>query len=396
MLVTAIGVLIVAVTVLDSLLTVLDSSGRSIFSTKVYRATWWIWRNIAKPLPRPLAQAWLSLAVPLMIAFLIALWIMGIVTGFALIFFGGLSFGDIVTGGGSQPSLSSAFRLSWVTLSTIGFVEISPSNMAYSVTVALEALLGTVILTFSITYFLSIHRSILNYDRLVADLRHRMTSKNDAIETVAAHLYIDDMHGLERWLERLHDGVVGMQQSLSRYPIVYFVRPKNAESSLPSTLQALGRVADSLSCFLPDNASASRSPALSALRNGMVDLVDDLRETHIPVFETNAPKPVSCAEFEAAVKGNEWAVEPSVRRFLEGCSAFRQITGRNIDMAGSYDRYCQWLPAATRTHRLVCAIRNDLGYQEDLRHRRSSYLRGLLNQGPKQRSQALIRSGSSS
>ncbi|MXP10578.1 two pore domain potassium channel family protein [Pseudoblastomonas halimionae] len=389
MLLSAIGVLLLALTVLDALLTVLDAGGRSIFSAKAYRLFWWCWRHLAKLLPYAVAQRALSLAAPLMIALIISLWIGGIVTGFALIFYGGLSVGDLVTGGGSQPGLSAAFRLSWVTLSTIGFVEISPSNMAYSVAVALEALLGSVILTFSITYFLSVHRSILDYDRLVADLHHRMDRNDDPMETVAERLSADNMEGLERWLERLHDGLIGMHQGLSRYPIVYFYRPQARERSLPRTLQALGRIADGLTYCLPEPSGPGSSPALRALKAGMADLVSDLREAYVPVKTEGHPKPVSRPEFEAALRGAPLAVVPSVRRYVEISSTLGRLTGHTIDPGRAYDRYRKWLPAAQRTQAFVAAVSHDLGYDEDLRPRRSSYLLGLLSRGPKQRPQPL-------
>ena len=389
MLLSAIGILVLALTGLDALLTVLDASGRSIFSAKAYRLFWWFWRHGTKLLPHAIAQRALSLAAPLMIALMISLWIGGIVTGFALIFYGGMSFGDVVTGGGSQPSLLSAFRLSWVTLSTIGFVEISPSNMAYSVAVALEALLGSVILTFSITYFLSVHRSILAYDRLVADLHHRMQPGGDPMDTVAQRLSSANMEGLERWLERLHDGLIGMHQGLSRYPIVYFYRPQARERSLHRTLQALGRIADGLTYCLPQQSGCASSPALRALKAGMLDLVSDLRQAYVPVKTEENSKPVSRAEFESALRGEPWSVVPSVRRYVEISEALSKITARTIDPRHAYENYCQWLPAARRTQAFVAAVSHDLGYDEDLRPRRSSFLLGLLNRGPKQRPQPL-------
>ena len=73
MLVSVIGILILAVTVLDALLTVLDANGRSLFSTRAYRLFWWIGRHCAKLLPYPVAQRALSMAAPLMIALMIVL-----------------------------------------------------------------------------------------------------------------------------------------------------------------------------------------------------------------------------------------------------------------------------------------------------------------------------------
>ena len=387
MLLSSIGILLLALTVLDALLTILDASGRSIFSARAYRLFWWFWRHAARLLPEPMAQRMLSMAAPLMIVMMISVWIGGVVTGFALIFYGGMSFGDVITGGGSQPSLSAAFRLSWVTLSTIGFVEISPSNMMYSVAVALEALLGSVILTFSITYFLSVHRSILLYDRLVADLHHRMGGEGGPMASVADHLASGDTAGLEHWLERLHDGLIGMHQGLSRYPIVYFYRPQARERGLPHTLNALGTIADGLTYCWPGRTRPI--PALRALKAGMEDLVSDLRDAYVPMPPIDRTPPVSQAEFEAAARGHERTVPRSVRRFMKTCCTLKDITGQSLEPAEAYGHYCEWLPADRRTQAFVATVARDLGYDERLRPARSSRLPGLLNRGPKQRPQSL-------
>ena len=387
MLLSAIGILLLALTVLDALLTILDASGRSLFSTKAYRLFWWFWRHLAKLLPKAIAQPALSLAAPLMIGLMISLWIAGVVTGFALIFYGGMSVGELIEGGGSQPSLPAAFRLSWVTLSTIGFVEISPSNMMYSVAVALEALLGSVILTFSITYFLSVHRSILEYDRLVADLHHRMGGQRNAMASVADLLARNDVAGLQSLLERLHDGVIGLHQGLSRYPIVYFYRPRSLERSLPRTLEVLGTLADTLTYCHP--GLPRQLPALRALKAGMMDLVSDLGQAYVPIRKADDSAPVSRAEFEAAATGADWTPPQSVRRFLKNCRTANAFTDRSFDASQAYRDYLSWLPAYRRTQAFVSAVSHDLGYEEHLRPRRSSYLLGLLSRGPKQGSQSL-------
>ncbi|MFK4003174.1 hypothetical protein [Qipengyuania sp. NPDC077563] len=388
MLLSAIGILILAVTILDALLTILDASGRSLFSTKAYRLFWWTWRHLAKLLPYRVAQGALSLAAPLMIGLMISLWIGGIVTGFALIFYGGMSFGDFITGGGSQPSLPAAFRLSWVTLSTIGFVEISPSNMMYSIAVALEALLGTVILTFSITYFLSVHRSILKYDRLVADLHHRLGRSGDPMESVSKHLSRSDLSELKSLLSRLHDGVIGLHQGLSRYPIVYFYRPRAEERSLPRTIHVLGTLADTLTHCHP--GLAQHLPDLQALKAGMQDLVRDLGEAYVPVEEADHSPPVSYTEFQEAFSGQDWAASLSVQRFLSNCRCLETIVDQSFDTSDAYRNYLEWLPADRKTQAFVATIAHDLGYVEDLRPRRSSYLLGALSRGPKQGPQRLL------
>ncbi|WP_298916205.1 potassium channel family protein [uncultured Algimonas sp.] len=342
-------------------------------------------------LPYPVAQAALSVAAPLMIPLIIALWLIGLVTGFALVYFGGMSFGDLISGGGSQPSLPTAFRLSWVTLSTIGFVEISPSNMAYSVTVALEALLGAVILTFSITYFLNVHRSILSTNRLVAELHHRLGDDGRPLSTIAAYMEGDGSRQLERWLERLHENVVALNQGLQRFPIVYFYRPRRRAQGLPYILTALQDIAGGLAHCLPDDAGMRHSPALVALNRALAELIEDLEDGYVPVHAEAVLRPVSRSSFEMACRGHAKIKNRWVERFTTQCSTLAGrkacTPDRNDDTL--YDRYREWLPQAVAMSRFVDAVRFDLGYEENLRPHRSSRLLAWLSQGPKDRPQSL-------
>lgn len=395
MLISFAGILLIAIVLLDVFLTVLDANGYSLVSSRAYRWFWWVWRHFTRILPPSSAHATLSLGAPLMIPLMIGLWTLGLVTGFALVYFGGLSPQDFLTGGGSQPSLSGAFRLSWVTLSTIGFVEISPSNMPYSLTVALEAILGSIVLTFTITYFLSVHQVVISYNKLATTLQHRTADITRPLSGVGAYFNDGQYSGLEGWLGTLHEGVAMLHEGLRRYPIVYYFRPRRRFRGLPHTLAAFRAITSNLLWCVESSHPVRSSPNLTALRRGLEDLMGDLEDRYVPVNKRSIARAVSYGDFEAAFYERRFAPDRWVDRFLRECDEARAITGSNgrDNPVDAYQRYGEWLPFVVRLGDFEASIRADLGYSERLRPGRSSSIWSVLSRGPKDGPQALVRSG---
>lgn len=396
MLVSLVGITVLAIVMLDVFFTVLDANGHSILSSRLYRAGWWVWRHGARMLPPGTRRAWLSVGAPLLIGVMIAVWMSGLVVGFALVYFGGMSPQNFLFGGGSQPNLAAAFRLSWVTLSTIGFVEISPSSMTYSLTVALQAILGGVVLTFTITYFLSVHQVVLSYNRLVTGLHHRAAVMDDPVSGLSRHFMDGRPRALDEWLDTLHDGLVELHEGLRRYPIVYYFQPRRRLRALPYTLDGLRRVTAGLRWCLPGDHTARTSPALLALQAGLEDVVVDLQDRYVPIAERTVARTVSRSTFDDALAGRQWSLDRWVARFLHENDVVSGMAGvaAAAGAADAYSRYREWLPFSVALDDFVRMTADDLGYGDDLRPGRSSSLWQVLSRGPKQRPQPLQHSGS--
>lgn len=393
MIVAFAGIMIVSVVLLDVFLTVLDADGRSIMSGRLYRAFWWLWRHFARLLPKGTEDVTLSLGAPLMIPLAIAVWILGLVTGFALLYFGGFSPDEVVTGGGSQPSLSNAFKLSWVTLSTIGFVEISPSNMPYSMAVALEAILGGIVLTLTITYYLNVHHVVRTYNEFVSFIEHHTEDVERPFASLGSTLDGGTFTG-ETFVARLHDEVSALHEGLRRYPIVYYFRTVRADRGLPKTLARLRKIAGGLSFTMPAHPSLSRSMAVRALRRALVDLAADLQARYVPVNTRTTARTAAPAVFVAVARGRSLSPDVWVERFLQEVDVARAAA--DIEHVGTlaqlYDAYTAWLPFTLSLGDFEAAIANDLGYSQRLRPGRSSSLVSILAQGPRDGPQPLLRS----
>ncbi|MEX6507468.1 ion channel [Jiella sp. M17.18] len=393
MLISLVGVLLIAAVLLDAFLTVLDANGRSLFSAWAYRWFWWFWRHLARLVPPDRTHRMLSFGAPLMIPMMIGLWTGGLVVGFALLYFGGLEPQDALAGSQSEADFANAFRLSFVTLSTIGFVEISPSNMAYSVTVALEAILGSILITLSVTYYLSVHDAVAAYGRLVTGMQHRMPDADRPLSAAAAFLKHGSASDLSAWLGTLHDGTADLHEGLRRYPIVYYFRPLARRRGLPQTLAALRETAAGLLWHLPRRHPLASSPALAALQAALQDLTGDLADRHVPVRRRTIARPVDPGAFAAAFHGRLYAPDAWVERFLRERAAARELLDAVIpeDATSAYEDYRGWLGFVVPLHDFERAMRADLSYAERFRPGRSSSILSVIARGPKDRPQPLER-----
>ncbi len=397
MVISVLGGLVVLVAVLDLFLTVLDGDGFSILSSRVYRVLWWAWRHGAKGLPPVTRRAWLSFGAPLMIPAIVGVWFALIITGFALIYFGGMSPQNFFFGGGSQPSLAAAFRLSWVTLSTIGFVEISPSSTTYSFTVAAEAILGGVVLTMAITYFLRVHQVLLQFHCLATTMHHHAGDISRPQTYLSTHFHHGEPQAVEPWLHDIVSDLVELHEGLRRHPIVYYYHPRRTWRSLPHLVETLGRITAGLRWGLPGNHPVQAHPSLLALESALPAMIDDLEHRFVPVVHRSRAVPVDLQAFLDTARGRLGSTDPWVEDFLHLDAEMRRIARIEGDPALEelYQRYRAWLPFASRVGDFVDATTWDLGYGLRLRPDDDDVLDlvARLQDGPEQRPQELRTGG---
>jgi hypothetical protein len=143
---------------------------------------------VTAPLPGS-ARAYLRcLGAPLMIPVALAVWISLEVVGFALLYHPALHSGQFHIGPGNEPGFGLALYTSVVTLSTLGFGEVTPTAPLFHALAGLEALIGFTLLTLTISYILNVY-SVLQYLSLLgAELEQQPADPADPAGLLAAHL----------------------------------------------------------------------------------------------------------------------------------------------------------------------------------------------------------------
>jgi hypothetical protein len=95
----AIGVLLIFAGVADVFFTVLHPDGFGFLSSRLYGTLFHSMRFLVRPVPRRLRALVLSLAAPLMIPAVIAVWMFLVLTGYAFVYYAGMN---------GEPSTSRA------------------------------------------------------------------------------------------------------------------------------------------------------------------------------------------------------------------------------------------------------------------------------------------------
>jgi hypothetical protein len=361
------GVFLIIVGLLDVFFTVLHYDGFGFLSSRLYRRIFGLVRFLTRPLPRRYRALGLSMAAPLMVPVTIAVWILLVTLGYALVYYAGMDGETFFSlpGKNLDPSLLEALYLSGVAVSTLGFGDITPTSSLYQAIVVSEALVGFGILTLAISYIIGVYGVLQRLGVLAAGLHHQAQDTDNPWTILAPHFQDGKPVALESHLMELHRGLVEVYEGMRRYPIVYYYHSRRAYRSLPYTFRMMGGMAGALRWGLPTGHLASQTPWLPTLITGLTTLMVYMDERFLSEHLEDAPKPVSFEGFEAALTGQRDPPDWFSKRFVEMERWMRDLAHLEEapDAKEAYERYSEWLPFAHHVRAFFEASAKDLGYE---------------------------------
>jgi voltage-gated potassium channel Kch len=208
---------------------------------------------LSRALPRPLWRSvrWIGGHYPLMrelcgpVALLtvIASWAALLAVGWALLLWPHLPEGFSLT---PEPNPSGhsgfvdALYLSLVTLTTLGYGDITPASEWLRVLVPLEAMVGFGLLTASLSWVISLypafsrHRSLAHEISLVREVERKTGIDVRKMDALAAELM----------LSNLTSQLIAIQSDLIHFPISYYFRSSNERFELSAAMPCLLRLAE--------------------------------------------------------------------------------------------------------------------------------------------------------
>lgn len=221
---TAVGVALIGLTGRDIFGALFHPEGRGIFRQRMARAIWRLFR--LAPGRSPL----LTLAGPVAVVVVIATWAALLLLGWTLVIWPhmpeGFHFGGAEPGG----DFLEAFNLSIVTLTTLGFGDVTPKADALRVIVPFEALLGFGLLSASVSKVLQIYpvlsrRRSLAYE--ISLLRQAEAEAAPALERLPPE-------AVERLYTELTSCLIAVERDLVSFPIAYYFADADDRFSLPA------------------------------------------------------------------------------------------------------------------------------------------------------------------
>jgi hypothetical protein len=355
------GIVIVIVGLLDVFFTVLNYDGFGFLSSRLYRTTWTLTRLVTSPLPERIRAGGRSLGAPMMIPATLALWMALQILGFALIYYANITKFSFT--GGAEPGFMNAIYLSGVTVTTLGFGDITPAETIYGLVAFTQAAIGFSIITLVISYVLNIYQVLLQWNTLSANLYHQAKDSTDPRSFLKGHFPDGEPWGLSGTLGNLHENLVAYYEGMRRYPIVYYFYSRSIQRAIPYVFHMGGESAAALRWGLPKGHPATKDPQLSVLLTGISDLTLQIENYFLPKREREEPpKPVDYDSFAEALRTGE-AKDPWLSTFINLRRSMQDLvhTGES-GPEDAYEQYREWLPFIYRVDNFVRATAGDLGY----------------------------------
>ncbi|GAA4880333.1 potassium channel family protein [Actinomycetospora straminea] len=230
---SAVGVALIAIALFDVAATLFSHPRRHSPSRTVIRATWSACHHL------PGARA-LTLAGPLSFLVVVASWAAFLGCGWALVYWPWMPEGFLHAAelGGAGTDLLDALYFSLVTLSTLGYGDVSPAHGLLRLAAPLESLLGLGLLTASVSWLLSIFPVLSRRRALAYEIRLLEEVETDSADPgppspLPASVYAD-----------LTSRLVACERDLVTFPITYYFHDDDARFALPAVMEHLLDVAD--------------------------------------------------------------------------------------------------------------------------------------------------------
>ena len=197
----------------------------------------WIGRRLFNLLRR--RRSLLPLAGPLSVVIVIATWVLMLVLGFGLVYYGSFPEGFRTSTGEvppRSPQFLSALYFSFETLITLGYGDYVPHAVPLRFVATSQALIGLGLLTASVSSIVLLYPALSRMRLLARSVAHFVAAERDASLSIAE---CDSGAILAAFARDVSNTTI----DLLHFPIVYYFAADDAEASLARWTGQLVRIA---------------------------------------------------------------------------------------------------------------------------------------------------------
>lgn len=358
------GIALILVTTADVFMTVLYYDDVGFLSRRLYRGLWSVIRTAFKRAPERRRQNGLALGVPLMIVLTLVMWLGLIVLGFGLLYTVGIGRGHFALSEGLPEGLLTGVYLSAVSLSTLGYGDVTPLTAIYKIVTSLQALTGLSIVALGVSYVLNINQVVRELSKFGGHLRNETGGGTNPRDILVPHFVDGEARGIGDRLYQLHESLLSHFEGIRHYPIVYYFYSHRSHASTPYIFRSVGEIIAALRWGLPKDHPASRDPWLPTLVEDYIAITRHITERFPVRMEGESVAAVSYEDFAREFPDPSHRCDRWVARFLDLDHWMGDLARlpMRADPREVYERYKSWLRFAALVDAFVRATGEDLGH----------------------------------
>lgn len=231
------GIILLALVFFDIYATILRATKHpGPFSELINRGSWWIALNLTKKLSRRLRHRILSSIGPLLMPTLIAVFILVLICGFALIYLPRIETEFKISDAPVYSSVFEAFYFSGITFLTIGYGDILPISGFMRIAAIVEGASGIAIFSLSITYLLTVYSALERKRAVALKFYHQARQGADIPGFLINHFSRGKFHSLTEFLREATGDLQELLESHLEHPVLHYIHPLEIYKGFPRAL----------------------------------------------------------------------------------------------------------------------------------------------------------------
>ena len=245
-----------------------------------YRNTWVPWAGVAEHIRKPSRREnFLGYFGPLSLIFLLALWAVGLILGFACVQYG---LGEHMQLGNEKITFGKLIYHSGETFFTLGYGDITPTNALARALAVMEAGMGFAFLGVVIGYIPVVYSSFSAREIEISLLDARAGSPPSAAEFLSRLGCCPDQAVLDRIFRDWERWCAELLANQISYPVLVFFRSQHSNQSWLSALTVMLDVTSLIMTGVEGIHSDQAKLTFAMARHAAVDLAQVVNAEYSP------------------------------------------------------------------------------------------------------------------
>ncbi len=285
------GVTLMLVVLADVFVTILYARmGTSILSERIGRALWLAFRGVSN-LASPRRDRVLAYAAPVIVLTVLAVWIVLLMLGAALVIYPHLGTAVTSSSGPTKTDFVTAFFAAGNSITLVGSGNFSPQTPAFKAFYIVNSFLGMTMISLTLTYLMQIYNALQRRNTLALAVHEASGETGDAADLIGSVGPQGNFSNGYTHLAQFASEMRSVKESHHFYPVLVYYRFTEAYCTLTRLTTVLLDAVTLIKSALDDEefASLKESAAVNGMWSAAMRLLSGVNDILVPRGLRNEP-----------------------------------------------------------------------------------------------------------